>query len=431
MTESWVGGDIAGLQHMGSTLTGAKQQLDGIVQPLGAKVDSLVGDAGWSGDAASGFRSAWTTDAMTAGGFSELVEATGKVLTDLGNRLSAAESALQDAADTAQRKGVPVGPTGVPGELATNNPPSPKEQQGINDLHDYGTLYAEIMQTAQQARIDAAKALNDLYASIDPSQPMGKGDKITVADYLRGLWTAKTDEERSLGLDAAKELPDAQAKHDAALKSLVDEEAKFRTAEANLPKAFQLRGQWASAAEKLTELKTTISEAENGSQFLPYDKQLNYKLADATKGVKLMDDAPRFLKEIPVIDIAATVGGGLLEANSDHQEGWSWGHSLLVDVGGGLVGLGAGVAVAAGVVASLPVDGAVAVAAIGGTVVVGVGTFADKLFHEHWSEDIHNHGVVAGVWDGTMHAGAQTGKAIGGMVTGAGKAVWHGITSIF
>ncbi|MCC9309009.1 WXG100 family type VII secretion target [Kitasatospora sp. RB6PN24] len=431
MTDSWVGGDIGGLLNMGSTLTGAKKDLDAVVQPLNSKVDSLVTDAGWSGSAADNFRSSWSTSSMAAGGFAELVEAVGKVLTDLGNRLSAANTVLQNAADVATRKGVPVGPNGVPGQLATNDPPSAAEQTAIGNLHDYATFYNESMTTAQQARIDALKALDDLYASIDPSKPMGTGDKIVVADYLRALWTAKTDEERSLGLDAAKKLPDAQAKHEAALNSLADEEAKLKTAKQNLPKLFQLRGEWQKAADELTGLESEISKAESGSPFLPYDRQLNYKLADAAKGVELVDGAPKFLREIPVVDIAATVAGGALEANTDHQEGWSWGHSLLVDVGGGLVGLGAG-AVAAGVaVAALPVEGAVSVAAIGGIVIVGVGTFTDKVFHEHWSEDIHNHGVAGGIWDGTVHSVTQTGKAIGGMVSGAAKGVWHGISSLF
>ncbi|MEU7061909.1 hypothetical protein [Streptomyces sp. NPDC046197] len=163
---------------------------------------------------------------------------------------------------------------------------------------------------------------------------------------------------------------------------------------------------------------------------MPYDRYLNYKLADVLRGSELAEGAPRFLKEIPVIDVAATVAVGGLEAKQDHDEGWSWGHSALVDVGGGLVALGAGV----GLAASIPVDGVVATAAVGGAVVVGVGTFADKLFHEHWSEDWDDHGAVVGTLYGIGHSGAQAWHAGEGMVTGTGhwigdksKALWHKI----
>ncbi|HEX5114982.1 MAG TPA: hypothetical protein VFW65_07270 [Pseudonocardiaceae bacterium] len=50
--ESWVGGDIAGLQHMSSSLSAAPADMNGVVSALGAKVEDLVGDTGWKGDAA-------------------------------------------------------------------------------------------------------------------------------------------------------------------------------------------------------------------------------------------------------------------------------------------------------------------------------------------------------------------------------------------
>ncbi|MFE2610594.1 hypothetical protein ACFXDI_46475 [Streptomyces mirabilis] len=76
----------------------------------------------------------------------------------------------------------------------------------------------------------------------------------------------------------------------------------------------------------------------------------------------------------------------------------------------------------------------VATAAVGGAVVVGVGTFADKLLHEHWSEDWDDHGAVVGTLHGIGHSGAQAWHAGEGMVTGTGhwigdksKALWHKI----
>ncbi|MGN5377142.1 hypothetical protein BIV25_38335 [Streptomyces sp. MUSC 14] len=59
---------------------------------------------------------------------------------------------------------------------------------------------------------------------------------------------------------------------------------------------------------------------------MPYSapRYLNYKVADVLYGGELAEGAPRFLKEIPVIDVAATVAVGGLEAKQDHNEGWAW-----------------------------------------------------------------------------------------------------------
>ncbi|MGN5377143.1 hypothetical protein ACQ4WX_04080 [Streptomyces lasalocidi] len=96
----------------------------------------------------------------------------------------------------------------------------------------------------------------------------------------------------------------------------------------------------------------------------------------------------------------------------------------------GLVALGAGV----GLAASIPVDGVVATAAVGGAVVVGVETFADKLLHEHWSQNWDDHGAGEGTLYGIGHSGTQAWHAGEGMVTGTGhgigdksKALWHKI----
>jgi uncharacterized protein YukE len=435
MSDSWVGGDIGGLHTMGTTLTGAKELLEGVVKPLGNGVEQLVSDAGWKGDAAEEFRARWSEDSMAAGGFAELVKAVGDALTKLAQALTDANSALQNAADVATSKGVPVGPTGAPGTMITANPPDAKAQKAIGDLNEYAGVYKEIMHKAQAARIACAKTLNALYASLDPDEPMGKGDKIVVADYLRALWTGKADDERKLGLDSEKKLKEAEKKHDEALKAMKDEEAKFRTAEADLPKAFRLRGEYERLGTQIDALDAEVAASKNGSGFLPYDRVLNYKLADALKGVKLVEGAPEFLKEIPVVDVVAVTAVGLLEAKEDHDKGWGWGHAVAVDVGAGLVGLGA----AAGVVAAAPeigiALGATATAAVSGAVFVGVGYFADEAFHEHWSEDIHDHGVVAGIADGTWNVTKNTGTDMknlavdtGKSIGNAGKSVWHHAT---
>lgn len=69
--------------------------------------------------------------------------------------------------------------------------------------------------------------------------------------------------------------------------------------------------------------------------------------------------------------------------------------------------------------------GAVAVVGVGAT--IATTGIIDHSLHEHWSEDIHDHGVVGGVLHGTGHVLSETG----GDFERLGKDVWHGVTSIF
>ncbi|MDF3292002.1 hypothetical protein [Streptomyces silvisoli] len=150
-------------------------------------------------------------------------------------------------------------------------------------------------------------------------------------------------------------------------------------------------------------------------------------MEDAAKTLRLgegLEKVPDFLKEIPVIDVAAAGTCSLLEAKQDHDEGWSWTHSVVVD-GGANVG---GLAITAGAIALLPIEAPTAVVAgVGGVVAVGVTGVLDHAFHEHWKEDIHNHGVVAGILHGSGHVFSQTG----GDFVRMKDDIWHGIKSLF
>ncbi|WP_256864097.1 hypothetical protein [Streptomyces avermitilis] len=132
----------------------------------------------------------------------------------------------------------------------------------------------------------------------------------------------------------------------------------------------------------MESLEDDIARADHGSASLPYDRQLNVKLADAADALRLgkgLERVPEFLKEIPLLDVAAAAACGLVEAKDDHDKGWSWQHSVTVDVGAAVGGLAAGAAITA----ALPVEGAVAVAAVGvGSAIVATSVL-DHTFHEH------------------------------------------------
>ncbi|MFE3186481.1 WXG100 family type VII secretion target [Streptomyces violascens] len=442
MTDSWVGGDIGGLRTMGEAYKKAKTDLESIVKPLSTSVDALAKDTGWQGESAESFRAKWTEDAMTAGGFAELVFAAGQILTDLADHLGKAEAALQNAEDVAVRAGVPMKPMGVPGELMTNTPEnqSDAEKKALNALGDYCTVRNEILHTAQQARLDAAEALQKLYAD-DTSAAVSPGDKITVADYLRGLYAYDSERTRVKGHDAADALDDAKKQADDAKKDLRAERKAWQRDGKTLPKDAEARVAYKDALSKLDGLETDIARGEAGSSKLPYDHVLNTKIADVADTLRVgksLESVPEFLREIPVVDVAAASVCGLLEAKDDHDKGWSWTHSVVVDGGAALGGLAAGAgATAAGValVASSEVTVPVAVVAgVGGFVVIGATDLLDESFHEHWSEDIHDHGVVGGVWQGTKNVGVNTWgdlTRLGGDVSDGAKKAWHGFTSLF
>ncbi|MFF3659590.1 WXG100 family type VII secretion target [Streptomyces olivochromogenes] len=429
MSDSWVGGDIGGLRTMAETYKNAKKKLEDVVHPLSSAVEELVGDANWKGEAAETFRAAWSEDALTAGAFAGLVHDAGDILDTLVGALSACETALQNAEHIAVKKGVPMGARGAPLQFVTSDPPSADEQRTISAFGEYDEVRTEILHTAQHARLVAADKLRGLYAQVTAA--VSPGDKITLADYLRGLYAYDAEDARVGGAKARTELDDAKAEEQAAKKELRAERKAFQKAGRALPKDLPAKSAYRDAMTKVDSLEEDIARADHGSTRLPYDRALNVKLTDAAAALRAgesVDKLPDFLKEVPVLDVAAAGACGILEASDDHDKGWSWQHSVTVDGGANLAGLAAGTAITAGLVAAAPFEApAIVVAGVGGAVVVGATGVIDHAFHEHWSEDIHDHGVVGGVLHGTGHVFTETGHDFVRLKDD----VWHGIKSIF
>ncbi|MGW6927174.1 WXG100 family type VII secretion target [Streptomyces sp. NPDC054950] len=424
MADSWVGGDIGGLRTMADTYKNAKRKLEDVVHPLGQAVERLVGDTSWKGEAAETFRATWSEDALAAGAFASLVHSAGDILDTLVGALSACETALQNAEHVAAGKGVPTGDRGVPLDILTADPPSADDRRTIAALGEYGTVRDEILHTAQHARLVAADGLRGLYAQV--AAPVSTGDKITLADALRGLYAYDAEDARAGGKEARKLIDSAKAEERAAKKELRVERKKFQKAGRALPDDLPAKGAYRDAVTQVDSLEDAIARADHGSTALPYDRALNVKLADAADALRLGEGVgrlPEFLREIPVLDVAAAAACGLVEAKDDHDKGWSWQHSVVVD-GGAALG---GVAVGAGVVAALPVEGAAAVAVVGVGSAILATDVLDHSFHEHWSEDIHDHGVVGGVLHGTGNVLSETGDDFVRLKDD----VWHGIKSIF
>ncbi|MFI1761381.1 WXG100 family type VII secretion target [Streptomyces sp. NPDC020800] len=432
MGDSWVGGDIGGLRTMAETYKNAKDKLDGVVKPLGGAVDKLVGDAGWQGEAAESFRAKWSEDALAAGGFAELVHAAGEILETLADALSTCNTSLQNAQHIAAGKGVATDPEGAPLPVMTANPPSADDQKTISAMNEYNTARNEVLHTAQHARLVAAQQLQGLYDKVTSKDgSVSPGDKVTLYDALRGLYAYDAEDARAGGIEARKHIDTARAEAQDAKKQLRAERKVFQQQGRKMPDDLPAKSAYRDAVTKVDSLEEDIARADNGSTKLPYDRALNVKLADAADALRLgkgLEALPDVLKELPVVDVVAAGACGLLEASDDHDKGWSWQHSVAVDEGANLGGLAAGAAITAGLVATAPIDlTAGAVAAVGVGAVIVSTSVIDHAFHEHWSEDIHDHGVVGGVLTGAGHVATETvddGKRLV-------KDVWHGVTSIF
>ncbi|MFI9719404.1 hypothetical protein ACIHFE_07065 [Streptomyces sp. NPDC052396] len=425
MADSWVGGDIAGLAAMGLAYTDAEKDLNGPLKPLGASVDSLVKTMGWQGESATAFLAKWSTDAMTAGAFSAFVSSVGKVLTDLSHDLKTAESSLHNAEDVAVRAGVTMR-----GQGQSMDPPAGADDKVVQARKDYETARAECLHVAQKARVDAAQKLNALYGQVTASSPdLQTGDKITLADYLRGLYAIDAEAHRARGDKAAAQLDSAKKEMEAS-KAAMQAEVDALTKEGKeLPAEFPAKSAYADAVKQVMQLDSTIKAADSGR--LPADGPLNVKVADAAEALKLgrgLEALPKFLREIPVVDVAAAGACGVLGAQADHDKGMSWKRAVVINGASNFGGLAAGTAVTALALADAPV--AVA-AGVGGVVVIGGTMLIDNALHEHWKEDIHDHGVIGGLAFGSKHVASETVHDGWNLVKGAGKGVWHGLKSIF
>ncbi|MGH3720295.1 MAG: WXG100 family type VII secretion target [Pseudonocardiaceae bacterium] len=437
MTESWVGGDLAGLQQMAQTMQAAPGEMKDVVRALSSKVDTLVGDAGWKGDAADSFRKAWTANSIQAGALSDTVGTVGTVVGDLAGKLQQIDNALYNAAHEAQKKGVPIGPQGQPQPIATSaDSTDPQVAAVLQAQADYAATYDSAMQLAKGYRLNAADTLSDIYdqISFDPGRQNTSDQWVVIGDYLRGLYTMPGEKNNMAKGKLPAEIADAREQMKQARKDLKEARNAYRAKGMKLPIDNDARLAHGQAGVELKGLETELASAEAGAGELPLTKALNVKLADIAREIpqlaSVAEALPKgleFLKEIPVIDVLASGVVAELQAQDDINKGWSPDHARAVDYGAAGIGLVVGTGVGAiTAAAGAPVTAVV----VGGALVVGVGDFAYQGFHEHWSEDIDRHGVVGGILTGIEHMGENTGKDVWdmgkGIVNGA-ESLWHGV----
>ncbi|WP_327068640.1 WXG100 family type VII secretion target [Kitasatospora sp. NBC_01302] len=455
---TWVGGDIHGLSALAGTLYGYAPQIDEAVTFLDTSVTKVAHDAGWTGSAASAFQQAWGTDSMAAKALESVISSAGDVIDTLAVNLASIESALEDGADQARKAGVAIGADGKPPAAApTVGPPTPAEAAGTGAgagagtaseavAGEYATLWAQSMQLAEDARVDAAGQLQQIYQQIAPPGSGGSSlttsDKVTVGDYLRGLWAVPSAYSKTVNEQVEKLSKDAAAAKTAWV------EAKNARPNPNVAMPQDAKDNLHNARVELASAQTDLTAAEKVESRFPLARKLDVRLstfmtafgyeAGASAERSLLDKGLKFGGDIPVLDAVAAAAGTVLGAEDDMHKGmhWyeAWPENALANVGSLAVGTAAGTAIggaiAAGSFAGATVAGVAIGAVAGGAICVGVGDLTSNLFHEHWDEDIHKDGVLGGIGDGIGHSAAKTVSDLGslaGNVGDLGKKLWHGI----
>ncbi|MGF1427217.1 hypothetical protein [Kitasatospora sp. LaBMicrA B282] len=438
----WIGGDIHGLSALAGTLYGYQPQIEEASTFLDNSVNKIAHDAGWSGDAASAFKQAWETDSMAATALAGIISSTGDIVDTLAVDLATIESALEAAADQARKAGVPIGDDGKPPAPAAGPPPQPGSQAAATagTAGEYATLWTQSFQMAEQARLDAATRLQQIYLQIAPPGAAGApalntGDKVTVGDYLRGLWAVPSAYSKTVDEQAEQAEKDAATAKDAWTK------AKNARPNPSVPMPQDVKDALHDSRAKLAGLEGKLTSAEGVEARTPLAKALDVRVSAFFSGVaaeagtseelSLLRKTVRFAGDIPVLDVLAAGAGTYFGAEDDIEKGMPWYEAVpenaLSNVGSLAVGAAAGTAVY-GVVAGLgfagaTVGGVVAGAAVGGVVAVGVGDLASDLFHEHWDEDMKKDGFWGGLGDGIGHSVSNTGSDLKHM----GEKIWNSI----
>ena len=437
----WVGGDIHGLHAVAGTLFGYVPKVTDVTTALDKQVGRVVGDAGWTGSAASAFSSAWQRDSLTGQALGVVIAGTGNIVDGLAVVLSQIENALEQEADDAARRGVQIGPDGAPGAGFTGPPSNTAEASQRQWAAAYQQVHDQAMAEAQRARQQAASELAALYQKLAPrADGMNTADATTVGGLLADLWAAPSAQRRLIDGIVEKlrgqartvlaEAAAARAENPGKLlpKNILDESVKVRTELWSADTRLASASQYTNRLSQLLDTRVVDVRERISSSIDPRGAETTG--ADAAGGdAGLLSKLSEFGGDIPVVDVVAGVAGTGIGAYSDIKSGQPWYEAVpeeaALNAGGLAAGALVGGAVAgAAVFAGAPLLAGAAGVAAGTVVAYGVGDLAHNLFHESWGSDVHDHGVAGGVLYGIGHSEVET-------ATDAGHLAEHVWDSIF
>lgn len=458
-SEDWVGGDIRGLSAFAGVLYAYVPKIDNVASELDRQVEDLVTAARWTGAAAKAFSTAWDKDSVAAQALGSAANSVAAIVDQLAVQLAKIENALESAAKDARAHGVTIGANGAP----TDAQSGPELRFGPNGTaqawaNAYAQVYVSSLETAQQARQQAADALAKYTQAVtSDSGGMTLGDTVTTLDLLGDM----------LALPAANQ-PIVKNR---ILKIEKDEDEAVEEAEEGKLTTDQLIDELAKDDDLLAhddaELARDIAEDKEINKLLSTSlgdvgEDLNNLMARLARGAQadtpalktgdgagaadggeaadgasgelgVLDKMVDFGKDIPVIDFAAAAVGTGLATYSDVHSGQSLATALPEEAASNVAGVVAGSLVGGAAMAAVGgglIGGAVAAGAAG-VVAFGVGDFTDKLLHQNWGGDIHTYGVADGITYGIGDSALQTGEDFKSLGTDIGHTAEHLWDKIF
>ena len=442
----WVGGNIHGLATFASTLYGYVPEMEDVITALNKKVGQIVGDAGWEGSAASAFTANWEKVSAETNAIGLVVIQTGSIVDQLAVDLSKIENALEKAADETAAHGVQIGSNGQPPQACYSNQTQAEWAEG------YASFYQQCIAAANDARVQAAGALQKVFTAItsgtrgkggdgdDPDVGAKVGEGTTLGDLLADLLASPTAYAGQVA-DKVAELTEkakgAKSAWLAAQRAARGADGRFGKMPDNVKTALH------DANSELDSAKADLAKAEDGEN--AFTKVFGTTLEDLPGASKLADglDNAKLLSkvlDVPVVDVVAGGVATYLNAQADIQKGVPAWAAYPLETGATVASIAAGTAVAGVVTGAItvgaPVLGVAAGVAAGAVVAYGVGDYIHNYIAD-FGQQIHEHGWVgaftdfgaAGVstWDDTK----QLGEDVGHVASDAGKSIWHDITSIF
>jgi uncharacterized protein YukE len=416
-----VGGDIAGLRRVASSMAGVTAEITGSGEAVSKRVDALVGDAGWSGDAAEEFKGSWEQDAAAVVELGDCVKLAASTLSTLAAGLEAAQRQLDSAVSTALDAGVPVAADG-------SVPPGVYTPAVIAAMHDYSTAAQAARDAATEAREAATETLHDIVVAITGEGDLAllnEADASVLAGALRGYYGVP-NEYNERALDALEEF-----KKDYKNKKFLKKHALDSKVKAALSQDLKaMRGDRAKLATNLEATDKLAARFKGG-------KLISSSLADVADSLGVLQDGgklSKLLDGVPALDVALAGLATYAQAKDDHEKGWSWTHSILVDGGSNVAALGAGIGTD-----FIPFVGPF----LAPVTSYGVGAVVYEAGHEgHWTEHIHSDGVLEGVGEGFVDTGKATWDTdVVGMKDKvvndaehprqAASSLWQGVKSLF
>jgi uncharacterized protein YukE len=443
----WVGGDIRGLAAFAGTLYGYVPEIENVITALDRKVSQIVGDAGWQGAAASAFTSNWEQISAETSAVGLVIVQTGSIVDQLAVNLSRVENALEQAADKTEAHGVQVGADGQPPQASYASQTQEDWRVG------YASFYQQCKAAAEDARVQAAGALHDVYGAMtsgkpgkhgksggksgksDPAEDLGTkiGEGGTLAGLLFDLLATKT----AYSHEVAATVAELKTKAGDAFDVWKAAQAAARRADGRFgPMPADVKAELRDVKAELAAEETVLGKAEAGEN--AFSKIFGTRLRDVpgVKGSAAIDalrDGSLLDRafDIPVVDVVAGGIATVVSAQEDEKAGipgyvaypWEAGGTVTSIVVGTMAATVVGGAVAGLAIAGAPELGVAAGIVTCAVVTYGVGDYLHNLILDYGDQNAAEASTVADT--------KQLADDVGHLTAHAASSVWHKLTSSF